>query len=99
MVLTVNNCFISLAEENVLTEVFQVNANILLYFVCDRALYNIGKRSFVPPTLKEKDKWQVFLYNNIIEVSRTLQKARLQITTSTLNPHNITVHWGVQNIN
>ena len=22
-----------------------------------RALYNIGKRSFVPPTLKEKEKW------------------------------------------
>ena len=45
------------------TEFFQVkkniilNADILCCFVCDRALYNIGKRSFVPPTLKEKDKW------------------------------------------
>ncbi|XP_073229993.1 mitogen-activated protein kinase kinase kinase kinase 5-like isoform X4 [Porites lutea] len=30
-----------------------------------RALYMIGKRSFVPPTLKEKDKWSVELHNFI----------------------------------
>ncbi|KAL9959145.1 hypothetical protein ACROYT_G036235 [Oculina patagonica] len=28
-----------------------------------RALYNIGKRSFVPPTLKEKDKWSPELHS------------------------------------
>lgn len=30
-----------------------------------RALYMIGKRSFVPPTLKEKEKWSVELHNFI----------------------------------
>ncbi|XP_015750482.1 PREDICTED: mitogen-activated protein kinase kinase kinase kinase 3-like [Acropora digitifera] len=28
-----------------------------------RALYNIGKRSFVPPTLKEKEKWSMEFHN------------------------------------
>jgi len=36
-----------------------------------RALYNIGKRSFVPPTLKEKDKWSPELHSFI---KSTLQK-------------------------
>ena len=32
--------------------------SVVLYcFHSNRALYMIGKRSFVPPTLKEKDKW------------------------------------------
>lgn len=30
-----------------------------------RALYNIGKRSFVPPTLKEKEKWSMEFHNFI----------------------------------
>ena len=38
-----------------------VSKTFFLFLSFWRALYYIGKRSFVPPTLKDKDKWLVLL--------------------------------------
>lgn len=37
--------------------------NSFSFGVFNRALYNIGKRGFVPPTLKEKEKWYNIDFN------------------------------------